>query len=193
MTPMTVPTKLTISRLLLATVVMALLFVPGLVARAVALAVFVLASLTDWLDGYLARRWGQSTHLGALLDPIADKVLVIGVLLALVQLHVVPAWMVLIIILREFMITAVRLIAASRGVVLAAEAQGKQKAVSQMVTITLILGALTIVEASGGRPAPGVAAALQLAIDLALWITIVLTSISGVSFLWRHRGALAPR
>ena len=191
MTPMTVPTKLTISRLLLATVVMALLFVPGLVARAVALAVFVLASLTDWLDGYLARRWGQSTPLGALLDPIADKVLVIGVLLALVQLHVVPAWMVLIIILRESLITGVRLFAASRGIVLSAAKEGKHKTVSQMVTIVVIFCVLILREWLGRDAlSPRTSASLQWAVLACLWITMGLTVISGTSFFWRHRAVL---
>ncbi len=184
---MTVPTKLTIIRLVLTGVVMALLFFPGWPAKALALAAFLLASFSDWLDGFLARRWRQTTALGALLDPIADKVLVLGVLLAFVQLRLVPAWMVLVIVAREFLITGVRLVAAGRGIVLAAEAQGKQKAASQMATIVLILATLLVREL-----APGSAAATRLGvvIPIALWITVTLTILSGASLLWTHRAAL---
>ena len=96
---MTLPTKLTALRIILAFLVMDLLFVPGWAAKAAALGCFFVAGATDWLDGYLARRLGQATPLGALLDPIADKVLVLGVFIAFVQLRLVPAWMVLIIVL----------------------------------------------------------------------------------------------
>src|SRR3989338_3479002 len=106
---MTFPTKLTCLRLVLTFVIMGLLFVPGPAAKASAFGLFLLAAATDWLDGLLARRWGQISSLGALLDPIADKVLVLGLFLAFVQLRVIPAWMVLIILLLQLVITGVRL------------------------------------------------------------------------------------
>ena len=102
---MTLPTKLTLLRILLAFFVMGLLFIPGWPAKTAALLGFLAAGATDWLDGYLARRLGQATPMGALLDPIADKVLVLGIFLAFVQLRLIPAWMVLIIVLRESFIT----------------------------------------------------------------------------------------
>ena len=187
---MTFPTKLSLLRILLTFVTMALLFVPTAAGKVGALICFAVASATDWFDGYLARRWHQQSALGALLDPIADKVLVLGVFLAFIQLRLVPAWMVLVIVLRELLITGVRLYAASRGLVLAAERQGKNKTVSQMATIVLILSVLVIREVTPGGLAPRVDVALQQLILVSLWIAVLLTLVSGGSFFWRHRGVL---
>ena len=188
---MTVPTKLTLLRILLTFVLMGLLFIAGWMAKAVALGCFLLASATDWLDGYLARRWRQTTPLGALLDPIADKVLVLGTFLAFVQLRLIPAWMVLIIILRESLITSVRLFAASRGIVLSAAREGKHKTVSQMVTIVVIFCVLILREWLGRDAlSPRTSASLQWVVLACLWITMGLTVISGTSFFWRHREVL---
>ena len=188
---MTLPTKLTVLRFLLTFLIMGLLMVPGWPAKAAALACFLGAGLTDWLDGWLARRWHQVSPLGALLDPIADKVLVLGVFLTFVQLRLIPAWMVLIIVLRELVITGVRLFAASRGVVLAAAREGKHKAVSQMVTIIVILAVLVVREFFGPAPLPeGVSRAMEWAVLGCLWVTVLFTLISGASFFWRHRAVL---
>ena len=188
---MTLPTKLTALRVLLAFLVMGLLFVPGWPAKAAALSCFFIAGMTDWLDGYLARRLGQATPLGALLDPIADKVLVLGVFIAFVQLRLVPAWMVLIIVLRESLITGVRLVAANRHVVLPAAREGKQKTVSQMLTIIVILTALLIHELPVSQ---GLSLQVQVTIWwgvlVCLWVTVVLTVVSGTLFFWRHRTIL---
>ena len=188
---MNLPTKLSVLRILLTFLIMGLLFVSGWAAKAAALGGFLLASLTDWLDGYLARRWYQTTPLGALLDPIADKVLVLGMFLAFVQLRLIPAWMVLIIVLREFLITGVRLFAASRGAVLAAAKEGKHKTVSQLVTIVIILGALIVQELWGREGLSAeVLQGTRWVILGSLWVTMVLTVISGASFFWRHRAVL---
>ena len=187
---MTLPTKLTLLRIALTFGIMALLFLPGAVAKAAALAGFLLASATDWADGYLARRWHQQTALGALLDPIADKVLVLGMFLAFVQLGLIPAWMVLVIALREFVITGVRLVASSRHVVLSAAKEGKHKTVSQMAAILVILLVLFVQAGWGARLAPGTLTAMQGLMLAGLWIAMVLTVISGVSFFWRHRAVL---
>ena len=188
---MTFPTKLTCLRLLLAFVIMALLFVPGWLPKALALGGFLAASVTDWLDGYLARRWRQQSELGALLDPIADKVLVLGILLAFVQLRLIPAWMVLIILFRELLITGVRLVAANRHVVLAATKEGKHKTVSQMVTIVVILTTLLVRALWGPEGlAASVDAAMTWLILACLWITTVLTVVSGTLFFWRYRAVL---
>ena len=188
---MTLPTKLSVLRILLTFLIMALLFLPGWIAKSAALASFLLAALTDWLDGYLARRWRQTSPMGALLDPIADKVLVLGTLLAFVQLALVPAWMVLVIALREFLITGVRLFAASRGLVLSATKEGKHKTVSQMVTIVVILAALIVRELPAGARASGPwTAAIDWVILGCLWVTVILTVVSGAVFFWRHRTVL---
>ena len=176
---MTLPTQLTFLRLFLAFLVMGLLMVPGWPAKAAALVAFLLAGLTDWLDGWLARRWQQVSPFGALLDPIADKVLVLGAFLTFVQLRLVPAWMVLVILARELLITGVRLFVASRGVVLAAAQEGKQKAVSQMVTIIVILTVLMVRELfDPASISAEVSRAMDWTVGVCLWVTVLFTLIS---------------
>jgi len=191
---MTLPTKLTCLRIVLTFVIMGLLFVPGPQAKAAALGLFLFAAATDWLDGELARRWGQTSPLGALLDPIADKVLVLGLFLAFVQLRLLPAWMVLVIALREFLITGVRLFAASRQVILSAAKEGKHKTVSQMVTIFVVLAVMLAKE---WAPLPGLSPEMARLLDWTvrgcLLVTLVLTVASGTTFFWRHRTVLAQR
>lgn len=188
---MTLPTKLTILRILLTFLIMALLFTPGWVATLMALVCFGVASLTDWLDGYLARRWRQTSALGALLDPIADKVLVLGTFLAFVQLGLIPAWMVLVIVLRELLITGVRLFAASRNLVLSAAKEGKHKTVSQMGTIVVILSVRVLTALPWSTPLPEVLlTGMEWLILGCLWVTMLLTVLSGTMFFWRHRTVL---
>jgi len=110
---MNLPNKLTISRMVLTFIFMFFLFSSGLAAKSVALAVFILASLTDYYDGAIARKTGQITNLGKILDPIADKVLTLAAFLAFVQMGLVEAWMVVVIIMRELFITGVRLVAVA--------------------------------------------------------------------------------
>jgi len=105
----------------------------------VALVIFLTAAATDWLDGYLARSRGQITTLGTLLDPIADKLLTAGAFISLVELQVAPAWMVVVIVGREFAVSGLRSIAASRGIVIPASSWGKYKMVSQVVAISLLI------------------------------------------------------
>lgn len=105
----------------------------------VAVVIFLVAAATDWLDGYLARRRGEVTTLGKLLDPIADKLLTVSAFISLVELRLAPAWMIVVIVGREFAVSGMRSIAAARGVVIAASRWGKFKTVSQVVAITLLI------------------------------------------------------
>ena len=105
----------------------------------VAVLIFLVAAATDWLDGYVARRRGEVTDLGKLLDPIADKLLTVSAFIALVELRLAPAWMVVVIVGREFAVSGMRSIAATRGVVIPASPWGKFKTVSQVVAITLLI------------------------------------------------------
>jgi CDP-diacylglycerol--glycerol-3-phosphate 3-phosphatidyltransferase len=145
---MNVPNSLTIARIF---------FVPLLVAALVgksvavtvggfvitnewlALAIFLAAAATDLLDGFLARRWGQITTIGTLLDPIADKLLISAALISLVQVHAAPAWMVVLIIGREFAVTGLRSIAAAEGYTIKASDLGKTKMIAQVVAISVLL------------------------------------------------------
>jgi CDP-diacylglycerol--glycerol-3-phosphate 3-phosphatidyltransferase len=138
----------------------------------VGLLVFALAVATDYLDGYFARRRNQVTKLGILLDPIADKLLTTAAFLALVDLGDAPAWMVMIILGREFAVTGLRNIAAGKGVIIAASALGKGKMVVQVVAVFLLL-------LSRLYPALGPLG------DFALWAAVVVAIVSGVDYFQR--------
>ena len=188
---MTIPNKLTIVRILLTAVIAFFLFMPGWLSKTAALAAFLIAGLTDWLDGYLARRWHQTSAMGALLDPIADKVLVLGTFSAFAQLRVVPWWMVGLIALREVLVTGARLVAAKRHIILAAAIEGKQKAVSQFLAAIVVLVVVIVQEVQGKAPMP---IQHRITMDLAvlgcMGLATALTLISGASFFWAHRTEL---
>ena len=185
---MNLPNKLTILRIALSFVLILVLLIPGLAAKVAALAVFILASVTDLLDGRLARKWGIVSDLGVLLDPLADKILVLSAFVAFVYLQVVPPWMVVLVAGREFLITGFRLFALGRGHVLPAEAAGKHKTVSQMTAISLILLFLVFQEKLATHPDGFRWIRIS---ETGIWwlmlLTVVLTLTSGISFFWRHR------
>lgn len=144
----TIPNFLTILRIFFVPLLVALLVQENLGIRiwgydlsnqSVALAVFLVAGLTDLLDGYLARRWKQVTTVGTLLDPIADKLLISAALIALVQVGVLPAWMVIVVVGREFAVTGLRSIAAAGGFTIQASELGKYKMVSQILAVVLLI------------------------------------------------------
>lgn len=148
---MNVPNKITISRILLIPIFIILLSVPfewgsydigerALPAVHLAAALlFIVASATDWIDGYYARKFNLVTNLGKFLDPLADKLLVSAALILLVEMGAAPAWVVILIISREFAVTGLRLVAAGEGIVLAASQMGKLKTVLQIVAISALL------------------------------------------------------
>jgi CDP-diacylglycerol--glycerol-3-phosphate 3-phosphatidyltransferase len=143
---MNLPNALTLARIFLVPLLVVVLvtkfegrLIFGVRMELVGAAIFGLASLTDWLDGYLARRRGQVTTFGQLMDPLADKLLITAALLSLVQMDLAPAWMVLVILGREFAVTVLRSVAYSKGVVIAASPLGKIKMVSQVVAILLLI------------------------------------------------------
>ena len=143
---MNLPTKLTIIRIILIPVFVAIFFIDFSYNRFIACAIFIIACLTDWLDGYLARKWNQVTDLGKFLDPIADKMLVSCALLALIP-QVAPAAIyqtlitvfAMIIMCRELMVSCFRILAASKKVVLAADWWGKAKTICQMLALIILL------------------------------------------------------
>lgn len=145
---MNLPNALTILRIFFVPILVAVLvqgsfridFGPWLItSEFLALGIFLAAAATDLLDGYLARRWGQVTTVGTLLDPIADKLLVCAALVSLVQVQLIPAWMVILILGREFAISGLRSIAAAEGYTIRASELGKTKMIAQVVAITLTL------------------------------------------------------
>ena len=178
---MNLPNWITLSRLLLTIPFLIILEQPGMAW--VALGIFVFASLTDWVDGYLARKLGQVTSLGALLDPLVDKVLVTGALVALTGMGVIPAWSVTLILFREFLVTGLRTLEAARGVVLSAGMLGKIKTTLQMVAIALLLFALD----------PTAPAAASAAGMMVYWAAVIMTVISGAQYLWLGRDLLKAK
>jgi len=138
---MTPPNILTLSRLGLTAVLMALLSISFPFSKTLALLVFIIAGITDYLDGHLARTKYGVTAFGSLMDPLTDKVLVCAAFVSFVELDLVPAWIVVIIISREFLVTGLRLLAVNEGTVVAAGKWGKHKTVWQIIAIsTLLLG-----------------------------------------------------
>src|SRR5687767_2214260 len=136
---MNLPNKLTISRFGLTVAFLIVMFWEFAYNETVALVLFCLAGITDWVDGEIARRRKLITNFGILMDPLADKILTCSAFIAFVGLHYMAAWMVVIIVARELAITGLRLLAASKNVVLAAEKYGKHKTISQIVCIISIL------------------------------------------------------
>lgn len=131
--------KITLLRMLLVPIVVVLLYFEGPVVCLAATAAFLLASLTDWMDGYIARRENMVTSFGKFLDPLADKVLICSVLIMFVELNWVPAWVAIVIVCRELFITGLRAIAIDEGIVLAADKFGKAKTVLQIVAIVPLM------------------------------------------------------
>lgn len=188
---MNLPNKLTISRIGLTFVFMFFLFKQGILAKSLALLIFAVASLTDFYDGRIAKRRGLVTDFGKLMDPIADKVLTLTAFLGFVELKLVPAWMAVLIISRELIITSLRIMAVKKGKVLAATASGKHKTASQMVAIFTILSFLVLREAGMsffGIWNPTVEGWFKLAIFVLMLVTVILTLISGGLFLTKNKG-----
>jgi len=187
---MNLPNKLTILRIILTFVFVCFLFSEWFFAKYLALLIFVLACLTDYYDGYIARKKGLVSNFGKLMDPVADKILLIAAFLAFVALKIVPLWMVVVIIFREVGITGMRLVMISRGSVLAAENWGKYKTVSQMLTIFVILIFLvlkeTLLKCSQGWNLSCEVLSREI-IFILMWITVILTLVSGFLCLWQNR------
>ena len=142
----------------------------------IATAIFLGAALTDMLDGHIARKYNLVTNFGKLMDPLADKMLIMSALVCLVQLGDVPAWMVIVILTREFAITGLRTVAASEGIVIAASVTGKIKTTSQMFAIPLLIL----------HNWPG--SYLDIPLDqVFLWIAVVMTVISGIEYIVKNK------
>ena len=185
---MNLPNALTLGRIFLIPLLVVVLLtnfegpvILGVQKEVLGAAIFGLASLTDWLDGYLARRRKQITALGQLMDPLADKLLITAALVSLVQMNLAPAWMVAVVLGRELAVTVLRSFAHSRGVAMSASRLGKFKMVSQVVAILLLI------LASEGRP-------LVLTLGrLALWVAVFAAVASGVDYYRRFNHVLGGR
>ena len=141
----------------------------------IALGLFIVASLTDLLDGKIARKYNLVTNFGKFMDPLADKLLVCAALICLIELERIPSWIVIIIISREFIISGFRLVAADNQVVIAASYWGKFKTTFQMVMVCLMIANMD---------------ALSLLTQIVMWIAVVLTIVSLVDYLVKNKGVL---
>jgi CDP-diacylglycerol--glycerol-3-phosphate 3-phosphatidyltransferase len=185
---MNLPNSLTLARMFLVPLLVVALLtefegrrIAGIPKELVAAAIFALASATDWLDGYLARRRRQVTWLGQVLDPIADKLLTSAAFISLVQLDLAPAWMVALIIGREFAITALRSLAYTKGITIPASPLGKIKMASQVTAILLLI--------LGWGPIPWLAPIGHAA----LWVVMLMAVASAVDYYRRFQVMLTAR
>lgn len=174
---MNIPNSLTVARMILIIpFVVCLQIAPTGNGRFIALAIFIIASLTDFLDGYLARKNQLVTNFGKFMDPLADKMLVGAALICLVSMNRIPAWIVIVIISREFAISGFRLVASDNGIVIAASWWGKFKTTAQMLMIILLIanfgGFFGILE------------------QIFIWVSLVLTLISLVDYIWKNKHVL---
>ena len=190
MSKMNLPNKLTIFRVILI-VPFVVLLLGGeagwfgnniLIPNLIALAIFIIASLTDLADGKIARKYNMVTNFGKFMDPLADKLLVCSALIALVELGRIPAWIVIIIIAREFIISGFRLVASDNGVVIAASYWGKFKTTFQMVMVCLMLVNVPGMEALWPW--------LNLLTQVVMWIALVLTVVSLIVYLVKINGVM---
>ncbi|WP_373103645.1 CDP-diacylglycerol--glycerol-3-phosphate 3-phosphatidyltransferase [Blautia obeum] len=177
---MNTPNKLTVARMIMVPFLVVFLLTGwgGEANRYISLILFVAASITDWFDGYLARKNHLVTNFGKFMDPLADKLLVCSAMICMIELGRLPVWFVIIIIGREFIISGFRLIAAENGIVIAANYWGKFKTVSQMIMIILLilhfdLSVFVILE------------------QIFIWLSLALTVISLMTYIWQNRSVLS--
>ena len=174
---MNLPTKITVFRLLLIPVFIITYYIKD-IGYLISGAIFILASLTDLLDGYLARKRNETTNLGAFLDPVADKVLVTSALVVLTVAGIVPSWSVILIIGREILINGFRLIAIEKGIVISASYLGKIKTTTQLLSIIILIFS-------------PISSWLLLAGIIIYWIAVITTVLSGFEYLYQGRDLLS--
>ena len=176
---MNLPNKLTLFRVVLIPFFVFFLLAPYFegYGNYIAVAIFIVASLTDMLDGKIARKYNLVTNFGKFMDPLADKLLVCSALICFIELDRLPAWIVIIIIGREFIISGFRLIAAENGVVIAANYWGKFKTVSQMIMIILLM--------------LGLGGIFEILTQIFIWLSVALTVISLLTYIMQNRNVLS--
>lgn len=186
---MNLPNKLTVLRVIMVPVFLVFLLIPSIPGNYFwALGIFAAASITDWLDGHIARKRHLVTNFGKFLDPLADKVLVISALICFVKLGIAGAVPVILIVAREFMVSGLRMVAASEeNVVIAAGIWGKLKTAFTMIAIVAILLLQGLTKSSLVS-----AVVTEVAGTVLIWISTALTVISGIQYLWAYRKVIDP-
>ncbi len=186
---MNTPNKLTISRIILSPVFMVFFLMDNVYCRVLSLIIFTVAALTDVWDGHLARKYGIVTGFGKFMDPLADKILTLTAFVSFVALGYVQAWMIMLILIREFLITGLRSLAAYRGMVIPPTMSAKFKTVLQMVSIVAILlyiNLKTIFEASGYTGDFFENKLITGILDWMILVTMVITILTGIDYLVKN-------
>jgi CDP-diacylglycerol--glycerol-3-phosphate 3-phosphatidyltransferase len=190
---MNLANRLTLSRLALTVLFVAALNSSWEYARTSALIIFLIAGITDFVDGEVARRYGIITNFGKLMDPLVDKIMMAAAFISLVPLKAVPAWAATAVVARDFLITGLRLMAATKGRVLPAERLGKQKTSWQIITVIFFLALLAANELRyADENSEWWFRAWHEAGPVLVWITVALTIYSGLGFAWRNRELIGP-
>ena len=193
---MNLPNKITVARILLIPLMIIIPFfnIQGTIpiggitySNLIILAIFLLASFTDFLDGHLARKNNMVTTFGKFLDPIADKLLVLAALIMLVEMGQIPAWIPIIIAAREFIVSGIRMLAAGEGNVIAASWLGKIKTVSQMIAISLAFVDTSHFMRFLGGEMTGMAIALNVLMSLAMLVSVITTIWSGIDYFIKSK------
>jgi CDP-diacylglycerol---glycerol-3-phosphate 3-phosphatidyltransferase len=185
--------RITLSRLGLTVLFVVSLNSSWQYARTTALVIFLIAGLTDFIDGEIARRYGIITNFGKLMDPLVDKIMLAAAFISLVPLKAVPAWAATTIVARDFLITGLRLMASAKGRILPAESLGKQKTSWQVITVLFFLGLFSASELRfANEESVWWLRAWNQAGPILVWITVALTLYSGLAYAWRHRELIAP-
>src|SRR5438309_12024347 len=185
--------RITLSRLALTVLFVLALNSSWQYARTSALLIFLLAGLSDFIDGEIARRYGVITNFGKLMDPLVDKIMMAAAFISLVPLKAVPAWAATTVVARDFLITGLRMMASAEGRILPAERLGKHKTSWQIITVIFFLGLLSARELHYGQPESGWwHRAWYEAGPVLVWITVALTLYSGLRYAWRHREVISP-
>ena len=172
---MNIANKLTLSRMIMVPFfLVAVYFEKDSQVLPISAIIFAVASFTDFLDGYLARKYNLITDFGKFMDPLADKVLVVGALAVLVEMNLIPAWMIVLIITREYAVSILRAIAANTGQVIAASQGGKAKTVSQIIAVLMLL--------------------LNIKYGIyVMWIAVILTFVSGMDYLMKNKKLISQK
>src|SRR5437763_2511460 len=185
--------RITLSRLGLTVVFVVALNSSWQYARTTALIIFLIAGLTDFIDGEIARRYGAITNFGKLMDPLVDKIMMAAAFISLVPLKAIPACAATRVVARDFLTTGLRLMATARGQILPAERPGKHKTSWQIITVIFFLVLLAARELKyAGPEIAWWSRAWNEAGPVLVWITIAFTVYSGLRYAWRHRNVIAP-
>ena len=192
---MNLPNKLTIARLIMTPFFLAALLIPFPHHYLVALVIFAAASLTDYIDGNMARECGLVTDFGKFLDPLADKMLTTAAFLGFIQLGIGVGitWITFVVLIREFLITSLRLVSAGKGNVIAANIWGKLKTVSQMVAVIAAIGGKYLLTFFEDLNSNLLVCTVDLVTTVLLWISAVLTIVSGVIYVIQNKDFIDPK